>query len=164
MTDPYTPDRFPGEREDEGLKLDVGSIAPTTNGEVRYVTGSGFRFYEEGVEVGLAGSGVTEAQHKALRQLIHLADGGGPYEGFASGAYREITGTVFPSAIVWYDSSGEGKKKIVEKLMTYSGAFPATITFKAYDASETLLVTVVDTITYSGAFETSRTRTITLPP
>jgi hypothetical protein len=97
--------------------------------------------------------------HASLRQLIHFIDNG-PAEGFVSGAYREVTGTVFPSAVIWYDQAGVGKKKIVEKLITYSGAFPATITWKVYDATETLLATVVDTLTYSGAFETSRTRTI----
>lgn len=98
-------------------------------------------------------------QHKVLRQLIHFIDNG-PAEGFATGAYREITGTTFPSAVIWYDKSGAGKKKIVEKLITYSGVFPNTITWKMYDATETLLVTVADTLSYSGSFETSRTRSI----
>lgn len=103
--------------------------------------------------------GMSEAQHKVLRQLIHFIDGG-PAEGFTSGAYREVTGTVFPSAIIWYDQAGAGKKKIVEKTIGYTGAFPTTVTWKVYDAAETLLATVSDAITYSGPFETSRTRTI----
>lgn len=98
-------------------------------------------------------------QHKVLRQLIHFIDNG-PAEGFASGAYRQTTGTAFPSAIVWYDSAAPTKKKIVEKLISYSGVFPSVITWKVYDTSETLLATVTDTISYSGAFETSRVRTI----
>ena len=106
-----------------------------------------------------ASAGITADQHKALRQLIHFIDNG-PAEGFASGAYREMTGTTFPSAITWYDKAGVGKKKIVEKLLTYTGAFPTTIVWKMYDATETLLATVTDTISYSGAFETSRTRSI----
>lgn len=157
---PQTPDRFPGEREDEGLKLDVGSTRPTVNGELYYVDGEGFRFYEEGSEKGLTGSGISEATHKTLRQLIHLADGGGPFEGFTSGAYREITGTVFPTAVVWWDSSSK-LKKIVEKLISWTGPNPTTITWKAYDAAGSLLVTVTDTISYSGSFETNRTRTVT---
>jgi hypothetical protein len=107
----------------------------------------------------VTGAGISETQHKTLRQLIHFIDGG-PAEGFASGAYRETTGTVFPTAIIWYDQVGVGKKKIVSKEIGWSGAFPTTITWKVYDASEILLATVVDTITYSGPFETSRTRTI----
>ncbi len=106
------------------------------------------------------GSGVTETQHKTLRQLIHFIDNG-PAEGFTSGAYREMTGTVFPTAIIWYDQAGPGKKKIVEKLITYSGPFPSVVVWKVYDASEVLLATVSDTISYNGPFETSRLRTIT---
>lgn len=50
---PRTPDRFPGEREDEGLLLDESVSGPSTNGEVRYVTGSGWQFQDEGVVKGL---------------------------------------------------------------------------------------------------------------
>jgi hypothetical protein len=106
-----------------------------------------------------AGSGVTEEQHRILRQLIHFIDNG-PAEGFASGAYRETTGTVFPTTIIWYDQAGPGKKKIVSKEIVWSGPFPSTITWKAYDSTETLLATVTDTIIWSGPFEASRTRTI----
>jgi hypothetical protein len=107
----------------------------------------------------LASSGISPTQHKALRQLIHFIDNG-PAEEFASGAYRETTGTVFPTAIIWYDQAGVGKKKIVSKETSWSGPFPATITWKMYDASETLLATVTDVLTYGGPFETSRIRTI----
>lgn len=105
--------------------------------------------------------GLTANTHRILRQLIHFIDNG-PAEGFDSGAYRETTGTVYPTAIIWYDSSGEGKKKIVEKLITWTGINPTTIAWKVYDSSETLLATVSDSISYSGVFETSRTRTITV--
>lgn len=106
------------------------------------------------------GGGLTEAAHEALRQLIHFIDNG-PAENFASGAYREMTGTVFPTAIIWYDKATAGKKKIVEKDITWTGVLPTTIAWKIYDASETLLVTATDTVTYSGVFETSRVRVLT---
>jgi hypothetical protein len=108
---------------------------------------------------GPTGPGITEDQHKALRQLIHFINEG-PAEGFATGAYKSVTGTVFPTSIIWYDKAGAGQKKIVEKTITWTGAFPTTIVWKIYDASEVLLATVTDTITYSGPFETSRARTI----
>ena len=111
------------------------------------------------IDNAVASGGMTEAQHKAIRHLIHFIDNG-PAEGFASGAYREVTGTVFPTAVVWYDKSGEGKKKIVEQLITWTGVNATTVVWKIYDATETLLATVTDAITYSGVFETSRTRTI----
>lgn len=110
---------------------------------------------------GVIGSGsLSSTQHRALRQLIHFINEG-PADGFASGAYKETIGTTFPSSIIWYDKSGAGKKKIVEKSITWSGVLPTTITWKMYDPAETLLTTVTDSITYSGVFETSRTRTIT---
>jgi len=106
--------------------------------------------------------GVTENSHKTLRQLIHLSDGDGPFEGFTSGAYKVTSPTgPFPTSIIWYDKADAGtRKKIVEKTVTWTGAFPTTIAWKVYDATETLLVTVTDTISYSGAFETSRTRAV----
>lgn len=110
----------------------------------------------------VASGGITESQHKALRQLVHLADEGGPFDGFTSGAYRETTpaGDPFPTSIIWYDSSGVGKKKIVSLTITYNAnKTPATEVWKVYDALEVLLVTVTDTISYSSIFETSRTRT-----
>jgi len=107
----------------------------------------------------LATGGITETEHKTLRQLIHFIDNG-PAEGFVTGAYREMTGTVFPTAIVWWESSSK-LKKIVEKLVTWSGVNPSTIVWKVYDTDgSTVLATVTDTITYSGIFETSRTRAI----
>jgi hypothetical protein len=107
----------------------------------------------------VTGTGMSETQHKTLRHLIHFIDNG-PGDGFASGAYRETTGTVFPSSIIWYDKVGVGKKKIVSKEISWSGPFPTTIVWKVYDESETLLATVSDSITYSGPFETSRLRNI----
>lgn len=103
--------------------------------------------------------GLTAEGHKSLRQLIHFIDGG-PAEGFASGAYREMTGTVFPTSIIWWESSAK-LKKLVEKTITWTGANPTTIAWKIYDTDgTTALATVTDTISYSGPFEQSRTRTI----
>jgi hypothetical protein len=158
-----TPDRFPGEREDEGLLLMPDIVVPVINGELRYVTGVGFRFFEEGVEKGLSGTGITEAQHKTLRQLIHLAEEGGPFEGFTSGAYQETlpSANPFPTSFIWWTSSAK-TAKIVEETVAYnSNKTIATDEWKVYaiDGS-TVLATVTDAIAYSGVFETSRTRTI----
>lgn len=103
--------------------------------------------------------GLTADAHKTLRQLIHFIDNG-PAEGFTSGAYREMTGTVFPTAVIWWESSSK-LKKIVEKNITWTGVNPTTIEWKMYDTDgSTVLSTVTDTISYSGIFETSRTRAI----
>jgi hypothetical protein len=95
------------------------------------------------------------------RQLVWFLDEG-PAEGFLSGAYKEITGGVFPTSVIWYDSSGVGKKKIVEKTITRNAnQTPSSIAWKIYDASEVLIRTITDTFTYSsGVFESSRVRTV----
>jgi hypothetical protein len=102
---------------------------------------------------------VTTSSHPTLRQLIHLADGFGPYEGFPTGATFEIGPQPFPTASIW---RGADTKKIVEKLVTRNfNQSPATVQWKVYDIDGiTILATVTDTITYSGAFEVSRTRSI----
>ena len=101
--------------------------------------------------------GITSDSHEAIRQLIHFIDSG-PTTG--TGLSKVITGTAFPSAITWYHSTPGGSKKLYEKLITWSGALPTVITWNIYDDTETLLATVTDTISYSGAFETGRTRAI----
>lgn len=154
---PTTPDRHPGAlEEDEAIYLGPQGVSPTTNGEFRYKTGVGFQFYEEGNLTGLS-SGISTTTHRTLLQLIHFIDEG-PAEGFTSGATRTTTGTTFPSQILWKRAD---TTKLVEKNITYTGAFPTTIEWKIYDVDgSTVLATVTDAITYSGAFETSRTRTI----
>lgn len=106
-------------------------------------------------------SSLTETTHAELRQLIHLADGvGGPFEGFITGAYRTDVGFPFRTSTTWFIDNTMAQK-IVEKTFTYSGAFPATITWKAYNTDgTTVLAIATDTITYSGAMELHRTRTI----
>lgn len=113
----------------------------------------------------LAGTGgLTETQHRTVRQLIHFIDDG-PAEGFASGAYREVLGGTFPTQFIWWESSSK-TKKIVEKTITRTGSgtlvMPTPIVWKIYDIDgSTVLCTVTDVISYSGIFETSRERTIT---
>jgi hypothetical protein len=113
-------------------------------------------------------TGPTDAlnvqSHDALRKLIHLADGvGGPFEGFASGAYRVILPAAdpFPTTITWWESVAM-LKRICDKVITYNpNKTPATIQYRAYDTDGvTVLVTVTDTMTYTAVFETSRVRTI----
>lgn len=110
--------------------------------------------------LGAAGGGISEAQHKALRQLIHFIDSG-PADGFASGAFRETVGGTFPTSEIWYEDNTKAEK-IVELTITRNGnQTPATEVWEMYDTDgSTVLVTVTDTITYSGINEISRTRTI----
>jgi len=109
---------------------------------------------------GSGGGGLTQAQHKALRDLIHFIDDG-PADGFASGAYKEISGVPLSSSEIWYTSAAK-TDKIVELIITRDSAKkPTTEEWKMYDADgSTVVATVSDAISYSGAFEISRTRTV----
>jgi len=110
-----------------------------------------------------SGSGLSESQHRVLRQLIHFIEEG-PAGGFASGAYKETlpSGNPFPTSMIWWESSSK-LKKIVERTVTWTGPLPTTDEWKVYDTDgSTVLATVSDAISYSGPFETSRTRTITV--
>lgn len=160
---PQTPDRRPGEADEEGMIFEPSLTDPPVVGGVRFVGGA-FRFRDSGgVYDPRSASGVTEAAHKTLRQLIHFIDDG-PAEGFASGAYREIlpSASPFPTSVVWWTSAAK-TAKIVEKLITRnSNQTPSQIQWKVYAVDgTTVLATVTDTISYSGVFETSRTRAIT---
>lgn len=156
-----TPDRSPGPRTEEKITLVDDGYTADVPGDMVYDEATGaFVFKDDtGSFDPRTGGGISEAQHKALRQLIHFIDDG-PAEGFTSGAYREVAGTVFPTAIVWWESSSK-LKKIVERLMTWTGSKLTTDQWKIYDTDgSTVLATVTDAINYSGAFETNRTRTI----
>jgi hypothetical protein len=118
---------------------------------------------EHGINIGLevtGGGGLPAAEHKVLRQLIHLAETG-PFDGFGSTIYREIlpAASPFPTSVTWWETSAK-LKKIVEKELTYNASnFPITIIWRVYDVDGTTPVaTSTDLITYSGAFEISRTR------
>jgi hypothetical protein len=116
------------------------------------------------IDFAVTGGGISANTHKILRQLVHLADGvGGPWEGFTSGAFREIlpASDPFPVSITWYTNSGK-LDKIVEKTITRnSNKTPSTIEWKAYDTDGfTVVAQIEDAILYDGIFELSRTRTI----
>lgn len=114
-----------------------------------------------GLDAGGSGS-LTPSEHQTLRQLIHFIDEG-PGDGFASGALKETLplGSPFPTSITWYTDASL-TEKIVEKLIVYNAnKFPFTITHNMYDTDGTTIIhTVEDMIVYSGAFESTRVRTI----
>ena len=108
----------------------------------------------------LAGGGMTPEEHKVLRQAIHFIDDG-PGEGFASGAYRETTGSPFVSSRIWYTSAAKTEKIVELTISRNANKSIASKTWKIYDTDgSTVLATITDTITRSGIFETSRSRAI----
>jgi hypothetical protein len=161
---PITPDRTPGPADEEEIVFEDRTTDgdPTEVGALRYTGGSFKAKDSTGVfDLRSGGGGITEAQHKALRQLIHFIDDG-PAEGFVSGAYKETlpSGAVFPTSEISWESSSK-LKKIVELSTTWTGSKITTEEWEMYDTDgSTVLVTVTDAINYSGAFETDRTRTV----
>jgi len=103
----------------------------------------------------------NSSSHAAIRQLVHLADEGGPYETFTS-SYCSSGPIPFPTASIWYTDVSM-TKKIVEQLVTYNpNKTLSQIQWKVYAPDgTTITATSTDAITYSGVFETVRTRTIT---
>lgn len=160
---PTTPDRKPGPlEEDEEIQFEANAIGPTQPGAFNY-DGTDFKMRDSvGVFNPRTGGGISEAGHKVLRQLIHLAEEGGPWEGFASGAYYETLPSAdpFPTSFIWWTSAAKTEKIVEEQLVYNSNKTIATDTWKVYAVGGALLFTVTDTIAYTGVFETSRTRTI----
>jgi hypothetical protein len=158
---PQTPDRHPGNSDEEGTDFETVAGGPTVNGQVRYVSGVGFRFFDEGLSKGL---GISEADHKILRQLVHLAEEGGPWDGFASGAFEEQlpSGSAFPTSSIWYTNATK-TSKIVQELVTYNANKTINTDQWTVFAADgvTPLLTATDTFTYSGVVMTSRTRVLT---
>jgi hypothetical protein len=113
---------------------------------------------------GSTSGGLTADSHKALRQLIHLADGsGGPYEGFSSGSYRETlpAGALFPTSVIWYSDYTKSNKIVSKDITYYSLNCPSVLTWTVYAPDGTTELSVVtDTISYVGSLEVSRVRTI----
>lgn len=159
-----TPDAHDGPAYEEGTYYESTGVA-STPGEVRF-TGTRFSLADDTGEYDpRSGGGISQEQHKTLRQLIHFIEDG-PAEGFASGAYRETlpAANPFPTSVTWWESSSK-LKKIVERLITWTGANPTTDQWKIYDTDGTTVLWVVtDTISYTGPFETSRTRAIAAGP
>lgn len=159
---PRTPDQFPGERFEESILFESGSLFPGSPGEMLYavgtISGSGFFFNEEGVPYGPINRLLDSGSHSRLRQLVHLAENG-PFEGFASGATLDIGPQPFPTASIWRTAGGA---RLVQKTWTRNpNKTPSVIQWKVYASDGiTILATVTDVITYQGAFESARTRTI----
>lgn len=163
---PQTPDRFPGISDEEGVNFEESPDGLASSaGELRYYSGR-FSLYDSSGEYDpRSGGGISEAQHKTLRQLIHFIDDG-PAEGFPSGSYKETlpSGATFPTSEIWWESSSK-LKKIVELSTTWSGVNITQEQWRIYGTDgSTVLWIITDAISYSGVFETTRTRTIAAGP
>jgi len=102
----------------------------------------------------------SSASHAGMRQMIHLA-ADGPYESFGPTAVCDTGPPPFPTASIWYTDPTR-TAKIIETFVTYNpNKTIATVLNHVYDEDGlTIISSSLDSITYSGVFETTRTRTI----
>lgn len=132
-----TPDRFPGEREDEGILLEDAGTDPVVLGGIRRV-GTDLKGRDGAGVFNLRG--ISEAQHEDLDTLVH---------DLAETSYAEVTRvTGQVSNVTTWTTSGK-TTKIREVAVTRSAGQVATIVRKHYDASGTLIAgqTLTGTVT-----------------
>lgn len=146
--------------------LSVG-VDPTN---ITFSTATDLQQMLEDIAAEISGGGITEAQHKALRQLIHFLADGGPGEGITANNPVKKTSWngIFSTGYIWYDDDPDSEPsagKIVEKAVVWSGIMKDSETWIVYKTDGTSKAAdAVDTITNSGITETKRTRVITVYP
>lgn len=149
---PKTPDDYPGKRIEDSILIVSGTATATENGEILYVSGSGFQFFEEGVVKTLApagGSALTEAQHEALFTLTHQ---------IVSSTYDVVTyaNNKIDNFTTWADSSQT--RKVREEQVSYSGNFVSQVISIQYNSLGVIQNVVTESIGYVGSLISSVTR------
>lgn len=155
----------------------IETIASSTSGLVQFMYKSGASkvgFDPSGLTItnahnvqdaikDIGSKAITSEDHETLRQLIHFVDHGGPGGGFSTTPFKESLpyGDIFPTSIIWYTDNTK-TKKIIEKLVSWSGVLPQTVTWNMYAVDGvTVVQSATDTISYTDVFETTITRVIT---
>lgn len=92
------------------------------------------------------------------KRLLQKFMTGKPGEGWASGLYREYTGSPWRTAQTWWTNSSK-TTKIYEALYTRNSRHQATTIVHNLYASDgtTLVSTITETVTYTGPEENTRT-------
>jgi len=124
-------------------------------------------FVGTGVSASYVGTTTTYTVTRGLladdRELILLAECGGPFEGYPSSFNETLMHrAVFPSASIWYTDNTK-TSRIIEQELVYTGnnIVPSQSIFRVYEQDGTTVKTTsTDTIYYNGIFEISRSRSI----
>lgn len=113
-----------------------------------------------GLQPGSTGS-LSPVVHEVLPQLVHLSDDDGPRGSlWPSGMVRDTGPQPFPTASIWWGDSTRTKKVVEQVVVRNAMRLIVTSSWRAYAVDGTTVVdSYTDVITYSGMFETSRTRT-----
>lgn len=148
---PQTPDRKPGplqELEEIQLLTPSGSV-PSIEGGIVYDPGAGAFQLKDSVGTfnpRSGGSGITEAQHKLIDQLVH---------NIAETHYLEIVRTSGQiSDIIHWTNSGK-TQKIRETSLTRSSGQVSEIVIKQYNGSGTLVETITGVVARTSGQITS---------
>lgn len=98
--------------------------------------------------------------HETLRQLIHLSNDDGPRgDQWPGTLICDRDSSPFPSGSIWWLSSARTHKVAQSIITRNSLRLPVTIQWLAYETDGVSVAeSYTDTITYSGVFEVSRTR------
>jgi hypothetical protein len=157
---PATPDRHPGEEDEEGSvyeNLTPGNDPPALGG-VRMVDGA-FRMRDA--------QGVFDPRTLSDTEYSALISGfagisSGPWALNLTSAYLECTPIPFSTQAIWWTDNTKTKKILQELILAGGAIFPTQIQWSLYAADGTTVIRqAVDVIVYSGAFEINRTRTVT---
>jgi hypothetical protein len=161
-------DYYPGTRKEQDmLFIDDGTTVPATEGFIAYRNGAWIMVDSEGEFDPRSGSGLSEAQHRALDHLVHFMSGGGPGPGIATQPFYQKVGSIlFPTSIIWWVDT-DRTKKIYEKILTRTGEgtnlAPNPITHKTYKTDGNIAAQAVEVpVYYNGIFRITATRTFTL--
>ena len=123
-------------------------------------------FSGSGVSGSVSGNDVTYViPGHTHRHIQHVASIHGPFEFFVTGAMvHEFTYTfnIFVSTSIWYQDVSKTLRIFEEEILRNSKKQAITHFYRVYEVDGvTVKTTATDIITYAGAVETSRTRTIT---
>lgn len=98
-----------------------------------------------------------------LRELLHFV-GDGPVQGAGLSAPREVrspTGSPFPTSIVWYRTGAQTTRAMDVTITRDAQKRPTTIVHRLYGVDGvTVVLTITDTVTYSGGWVLQRDRVI----
>jgi hypothetical protein len=104
----------------------------------------------------------TPGSHASLGDIIHWMAGGGPGDGYTSGAYLAVvTSGIYPTSFTWYASNAANAPKLFAVSITYTGVVPAKIVYTLYNATGAVVRTQTDTLSYTNPFFGNAVRTWT---
>lgn len=136
---PRTPDKFPGKRVEEAIQFEADVVHPSTNGELRYVSGLGLRVFDEGAERGVGG--ISESDHSALATLTHDVVGSGvDIISYVGGRISNVTS--------WTDASKTQKVREVQLTYNTNRKVSQIVTIQ-YDAAGVEKERLTETLTYT---------------